>query len=179
MRLCKGLSCISHNWLKLIYNDRAIVKVLTFVKVRSFSRSKEELWLDEWSNPLAQEVSISRPQQFLENLQQPIGQDGYVYSAIVEPCAKRSCSRLYHDKIPTGFLAWKKGIKGYKPVLDGENPLSWDAGSLPCLDVIKEAVQNIDYIRLLSTLWGQESSKAGGTLDVRQDNVLFFKYLGK
>jgi len=98
---------------------------------------------------------------------------------MAEPFAERSCPRLYHDKIQTGFLAWKKRVKGYKPVLDGENPLSWDVDSLPCLDVIKKAVQTSDYLQLLSTLWGQESSKAGGALDVRQDNVLFFKYLGK
>jgi proteasome activator subunit 4 len=67
-----------------MYNDRAIVKVLTFVKIRSFSRSKEELWLDEWNNPLAQEVPISSPQQFLESLQQPIGQVGYVYATMAE-----------------------------------------------------------------------------------------------
>ncbi|KAF8971500.1 armadillo-type protein [Flammula alnicola] len=142
--------------------QRAIVKVLTFVKIRSFSQSKEQLWLDEWSNPLAREIAIGDPNEFLQSLQLPLASDG-----------------LYYDKIRTGFLTWTKYTKGYRPVSNGENPLIWEADSISCLNAIKESVTKEGYIQLLSTLWGQESGKTGSTLDVRTDNVLFFKYLAK
>lgn len=61
---------------------------------------------------------------------------------------------------------------------DGDNALSWEARSLDALAAIKEGVRKEGYIEQLSVLWGQESSKEGGSLDFRSDNVLFFKFLG-
>ncbi|KDR84826.1 hypothetical protein GALMADRAFT_233236 [Galerina marginata CBS 339.88] len=142
--------------------QRAIVKLLSFVKIRSFSRSAEDLWLDEWRNPLAWEVNVDNPEEFLQNLQKPLSSDGF-----------------YFDKINTGFLTWTTKVKGYKPVKEGDGPPSWEADSIPCLNAVKEAVGKEGYIQQLSTLWGQESSKTGGSLDLRPDNALFFKYLAK
>ena len=87
-------------------------------------------------------------------------------------------SSLYFDKIRTGFLTWSKTIKGYRPVSDGESPIVWEASSVPCLNAIKQTIIKEDYIHQLSALWAQESGKGGTSLDVRQDNVLFFKYIG-
>lgn len=87
-------------------------------------------------------------------------------------------SSLYFDKIRTGFLTWSKTIKGYRPVADGESPIAWERGSIPCLNAIKQKIAKDDYIHQLSALWAQESGKGGTSLDVRQDNVLFFKYIG-
>jgi proteasome activator subunit 4 len=36
-----------------------------------------------------------------------------------------------------------------------------------------------DYFKQLALLWGQETSKNGGALEVRPENVAFFKSLGK
>ncbi|KAF8807254.1 hypothetical protein BYT27DRAFT_7189352 [Phlegmacium glaucopus] len=142
--------------------QRALIKLLSFVKIRTFARSREELWLDEWKNPLARDVEIGDPTRFLESLQRPLAHDG-----------------CYLDKIPTGFLTWSQSIKGYKPVLNDETRLSWEPESLPCLEAIREGVSKEGYIDQLSSLWSQESSKVGNTLDVRADNPLFFKYLSK
>lgn len=87
--------------------------------------------------------------------------------------------RYYYDKINTGFLTWTKKIKGYLPVNNGDQPLSWEAESLPCLTAIQDAVTKEGYIKTLSTLWSQESGKEGSNLEFRSDNALFFKYLGK
>lgn len=85
--------------------------------------------------------------------------------------------RCYLDKIHTGFLTWSQSIKGYKPVLNDKSRLSWERQSLACLEVIKEGINKEGYIHQLSSLWSQESSKAGNTLDLRPDNPLFFKYM--
>lgn len=159
--------------------QRGIVKLLAFVKMRTFARSGEELWLDEWKNPLAREVKIGDPNKFLENLQRPLKHDGYAFFSFLlfSEISKKALASCYFDKITTGFLTWSRTIKGYEPVLDDENSFLWEAESLPCLDVIREGISEEGYIDQLSSLWSQECSK-GNTLDVRTDNSLFFKYLG-
>lgn len=122
--------------------------------------------MDEWKNPLARDVEIGDPKRFLASLQSPLTHDG-----------------CYLDKIPTGFLTWSPSIKGYKPVLDDKGYFSWDPESLPCLNAVREGIKKEGYINKLATLWSQESSRDGKdgstsyTLDVRSDNLLFFKYL--
>lgn len=49
--------------------SRALRKLLSHVKVRTYSKTKEELWLGEWRNPLAEEVAVVEPETFLERLQ--------------------------------------------------------------------------------------------------------------
>ncbi|KAF9474298.1 hypothetical protein BDN70DRAFT_884955 [Pholiota conissans] len=143
--------------------QRGIIKILTFVKIRSFSQSKEQLWLDEWNNPLAHEIVISDPNEFIASLNQPV----------------TTVDGLYHDKIRTGFLTWTKTVKGYRPVFDGETPQIWESDAIPCLNAIKHSLQKDGYIQQLSTLWGQESNKSGSTMEVRGENILFFKYLAR
>jgi len=40
--------------------------------MRTFSISGEELWRDEWSNPLTEDITISDPEHFLRNLEQSL-----------------------------------------------------------------------------------------------------------
>ena len=145
----------------------------------------EELWLDEWKNPLARDVEIGDPNKFLAGLQSPLTHDGYAcfFLCLAEISEQKKITRCYLDKIPTGFLTWSPAIKGYKPLLNDESYFSWEPESLPCLNAIKEGISKEGYINKLATLWSQESNKDGKdnnitfTLDLRSDNPLFFKYL--
>ena len=163
--------------------QRGIVKLLAFIKIRTFARSREELWLDEWKNPLARDVEIGDPNKFLASLQCPLTHDGYVSFFCLAEISKKKFTRCYLDKIHTGFLTWSPSIKGYRPVLNDESYLSWEPESLPCLNAIREGISKEGYINQLAILWSQESGKDGKdgnntyTLDVRSDNPLFFKYL--
>lgn len=56
----------------LTYPYRAITKLTAHVKLRTYSRSFEDLWLDEWTNPLARRIKVSDPSSFLSGLAQPI-----------------------------------------------------------------------------------------------------------
>lgn len=47
----------------------ALRKLLSHVKFRTYSKTKEELWLEEWHNPIAEEVEITNPETFLKKLQ--------------------------------------------------------------------------------------------------------------
>lgn len=144
--------------------QKAVIKVLTYAKIRTYAKSAEELWLEEWTNPLQQQVPIGNPTKFLESLQHPNKpmQGGY-----------------YIDKIQTGFLAWTPSIKGYRPVLDHTAPTAWDPSSAASLQSIHKIVGHRDYFKQLALLWGQETSKNGGALEVRPENVAFFKSLAK
>lgn len=65
---------------KMINFVRAVIKVLTFVKIRTYAKSAEELWLEEWGNPLQQQVPIENPTEFLDSLQRP--NEGQVFSLL-------------------------------------------------------------------------------------------------
>lgn len=82
--------------------QRGIVKLLTFVKIRTFARSSEELWLDEWKNPLARDVEIGDPNKFLESLQSPLAHDGYALLCFV--CADISKTNYSQAAILIRFL---------------------------------------------------------------------------
>jgi len=43
--------------------------VLINIKRRTFSKTNEELWFEEWRNDLAKEIEIGDPQTFMNKLQ--------------------------------------------------------------------------------------------------------------
>jgi proteasome activator subunit 4 len=59
-------------WHRLLPIYRAMVKLLAFTKIRTYAKSAEELWLDEWNNPLQRQLHVSDPSTFLKNLEIPI-----------------------------------------------------------------------------------------------------------
>jgi proteasome activator subunit 4 len=54
---------------------RAVVKLLEFVKMRTYSSSGEELWRETWKNPLEEELRITNPEAFLQSLHQAVEPD--------------------------------------------------------------------------------------------------------
>lgn len=141
--------------------QKALVKILAFVAIRTYSRSRDELWREEWCNPLEIEVEVTSPRTFMEQFDQPIGPDS-----------------LYVDKITTGFISWTPIIKAYK-VVGSSSGILWDPESQPCLDVIRDVITKADYFSALFGLWGQESGKSGGTVELRKDNIAYIKSLVK
>jgi proteasome activator subunit 4 len=49
-----------------------MTKLLYFVKVRTYSKSGDEMWFDEWRNPLEQQVHITNPDAFMNDLHKAI-----------------------------------------------------------------------------------------------------------
>ncbi|KAG6897909.1 hypothetical protein C0992_009061 [Termitomyces sp. T32_za158] len=148
--------------LYLLWNKgTAVVKVLTLIKFRSYSKSREELWLDEWRNPLAQDVEITNSENFMLGFDESLDFTG----------------GLYVDKIRTGFLAWTSTIKAYRAV-EASSGIEFEPESQACLTVIRDIIMNSDYYAKLFLLWMQESGKSGGTIELRKENILFIKSLG-
>lgn len=143
--------------------QKAVVKLLFFVKIRTYAKSMEEMWLDEWRNPLQKDVLITHPDTFLHSLQQTVD---------------ATSNGHYIDKIRTGFLAWTPSIKAYS-IIKHPSDVVWEANSQECLRVIVENVTSNDYFKKLSLLWSQESSKTSGKLDLRSENMAYIKSLAK
>ncbi|KAJ7462735.1 armadillo-type protein [Mycena galericulata] len=141
----------------------AIVRLTSFIKMRTYSKSSEELWLDEWSHPLEKVVHVKDPSAFLKSLESPVDD--------TEQAA-------YVDKINTGFLLWAPSVKGYKRTKGDTSAVSWESPSQPSLRAISELMLKDEYFQKLATLWSQETGKSGN-VDLRGDNVAYIKTLAK
>ncbi|OBZ79732.1 Proteasome activator complex subunit 4A [Grifola frondosa] len=146
--------------------QKAVVKICSHIKIRTFSQSSEQLWLDEWSSPLRVDIDIADHAQFLRDLANPAQSQGRLDDVFV-------------DKIETGFIAWTSTVKGYRAVPAGLSPFSWEVASRPALKAMSDVMNHDNFFTFLALLWGQESSKSGGTPELRAENVIFFKSLAK
>ncbi|KAF7784715.1 hypothetical protein Agabi119p4_880 [Agaricus bisporus var. burnettii] len=144
--------------------QKALRKLLYQIKCRTYSKTKEELWFEEWRNPIAQEVKITDPEAFLNGLQLT----GQV-----------SENDFYFDKVPTGFLVWSKTIKGCKPVVGNLPPFVWELESQPTLDILEASLLQPDFFKKIISLWSQETGRGAGNLDVRTENIWLMKYMSK
>ncbi|KZT23745.1 hypothetical protein NEOLEDRAFT_1135845 [Neolentinus lepideus HHB14362 ss-1] len=145
------------------YSQRAVVKLCTFIKMRTYAKTSEELWLEQWRSPLQRRISVGI--QNLQSLQYPPSPGG----------GQRD---MYVDKIETGFLAWTSDLKAYLPATEASSLPEWEPHSKPALEVMDHAANDV-YFEKLAQLWGQESNKNGGTTDLRSDNAVFAKTLAK
>ncbi|KAH7883839.1 hypothetical protein F5I97DRAFT_1969128 [Phlebopus sp. FC_14] len=140
--------------------QQGIVIESLFVKMRSYAKSDNELWLCEWRSPLVTQVCVGDPSAFLSRLQQPV----------------QGPNDFYVDKLNTGFLTWTETVGAYVP--PPEKPVGWDPSSAEGLKVVREHI-NKDYYAKLATLWSQETNNTAGARELRSENVLFVKSLAK
>lgn len=52
------------------------MKLLALVKIRSFSRDEDELWLNEWRHPLRREIEVKNSKDLLSYLESPFANEG-------------------------------------------------------------------------------------------------------
>ncbi|KAG6381418.1 armadillo-type protein [Boletus reticuloceps] len=141
--------------------QQGIVRESLFIKMRTYAKNDEELWLCQWRNPLSREIAISDHTQFLNTLHNPV----------VGP------DNSFIDKLETGFLTWTTTIRGYT-MPDSAQPTMWDASSAESLAIINEHTSK-DYYSKLVALWSQETDNTTGVSDLRPENVLFIKSIAK
>lgn len=143
--------------------SRALIKLTSHIKIRTYSKSSEELWFDEWRNPLSIDVAVQDSSTFVSRLRQPVKHD--------DP------ESFYVDKLTTGFLVWGDKVKAYRPVGPGSSPFTWESPSQDLLQSIRVVVTSGTFFGQLAVLLGQESSKNPTTLKLRSENVSFVKSL--
>ncbi|KAF8587289.1 ARM repeat-containing protein [Ramaria rubella] len=147
------------------YSLRAIVKILRTIKIRTWSESAEELWLDKWRNPVSVVIPLTDPDSFMHNMSRPLSETAHGY---------------FVDKLPTGFMVWADRVKGYMPPDEMNSPFSWDPSCALALETIRKAIDEESWLPKLALLWAQESNGAANvTTDVRSDHIAFIKSLFK
>lgn len=144
--------------------QKGLVKLLGIIKMRTYSHTSTDLWLDEWRSPVAKYVSIKNDAQFHDYISKvPSIED----------------EAFYVDKPYSGFLTWAPQTKAYIPVPSGDPQISWESDSKEALDAIGEVIAEADYFEKLMALWGQESSRNMTSPELRADNVTFIKSIAK
>ena len=48
----------------LSYSHRGVIKLMNMIKMRTYSRSSNDLWLEEWRSPIAKYVPITSDPDF-------------------------------------------------------------------------------------------------------------------
>ncbi|TCD70651.1 hypothetical protein EIP91_002372 [Steccherinum ochraceum] len=143
--------------------QKAVVRLTALVKIRTYSKSSDDLWLDEWKSPLRRDIpALDSPES---------------YAKLIRP-AGPSEEPIYVDKLTSGFLAWGPTIKTYTAVAS-ESLLHWEEESQPALRAIKESLGSGEFYSKLSSLLGQESSRNPTVLELRGEHVMFMKSLAK
>ncbi|KAI0094551.1 ARM repeat-containing protein [Irpex rosettiformis] len=143
---------------------KAIVKITWHIKCRTFSKNSEDLWREEWKNPLAIDVLVKEPAVFLQQITTPIG---------------RVDNNFYVDKLSTGFLVWAPSVKAYRLPPTKQPAVQWEDVSQPALQAIQEVFSADGYFSQLAQLFGQESNKESNRLTLRSENAIFIKSIAK
>lgn len=149
------------------YSQRGLVRLLHVVKIRTYgSSSAEELWYDEWRNPLSFYTPVKDGEAFLKSLEH-----------VAAP--KNAPEPFYVDKLVTGFLAWSKDVSAYRIPPESGPVFSWETASLPALKAIHDGISQDRWFEKLAALYGQESNRASSNGDLRAENISFIKSLVK
>jgi proteasome activator subunit 4 len=104
---------------------------------------------------------VSEPDAFLSSLQSPVNANTYLV-----------------DKMGTGFVAWTSEVKAYTPARQ-DAVLQWEDESRPALEAMSQVMAEAEFFATLTQLWSQESSRNGGSTEIRGDNVTFMKSLSE
>lgn len=57
---------------------RGLVRLFGFIKIRTYAKSDDELWRDEWHNPLERQLSVTA--DVARDLKKPFG-DAYMWGS--------------------------------------------------------------------------------------------------
>ncbi|TFK23084.1 ARM repeat-containing protein [Coprinopsis marcescibilis] len=142
---------------------KALSRAFYDVKIRTYSKTKDERWSESWSSPYKRTIDVDNPTIIIDKLRSPV---------------TSSSSEFFIDKIPTGFLSWAKTLVVYN-LPDNVPNFEWDAASSEALETIRAMVSEPEYFNQLAGLWCQESEKNLSSLDLRADNVFYIKSLIK
>ncbi|EIW86450.1 hypothetical protein CONPUDRAFT_78796 [Coniophora puteana RWD-64-598 SS2] len=142
---------------------KAITKLTAHIKVRSYAKSDQELWLCEWKSPWARHIPVSNPSEFLESLHHPVEQ-----------------TKFYVDKIITGFLLWAPSIKVYTIEDANATHIELEDQSKSALSSMKSMLTSAYWSQLLS-LWTQEttSSRSSDSDTLRREHCRYIVVLSK
>ncbi|KAH9487110.1 Proteasome activator complex subunit 4 [Psilocybe cubensis] len=142
------------------YAQRAVMKSIQGIKLRTFCTDPIDLILGRNHNPLKRSLKINASatttQDFLNNFKVPVD----IHQADRTP--------LFFDKTPPGWLVWDKTISLYilpRPSKSTFQP--WEAGSADAIQAVREMVLRKEYWEDVAIYYSEENHET----TITQDNV--------
>lgn len=153
--------CDDHPTMRY-YAQRAVMKSLRFIKLRTYCNNPTDLALSKNSNPLRRQVPFQHTHESISN----------ILESYRGPPAETDCRPHLLDKNPPGWIACGNKIDFYMPADDRKSTfLPWEASSEPAVEIIQSIVLSDDFWEKLSGHYSEENHED----TVTQDNVSFIK----
>ncbi|KAA1468544.1 hypothetical protein DENSPDRAFT_833875 [Dentipellis sp. KUC8613] len=133
------------------YAQRAIMKALRYMKLRTFSRDAVDLLLERNRNPLKTQVEVNTPTheftaKFLQSFKEPLD----LTTAPHKP--------TFSDKLATGWVAWSPSKTMYIPPYPTKPSLRpWDPSSQEAIEEVRKFAMDEEYWKDLSVHFSSET----------------------
>ncbi|EDR15426.1 uncharacterized protein LACBIDRAFT_301740 [Laccaria bicolor S238N-H82] len=142
------------------YAQRAVMKSLRNIKLRTYCSGPLELAVAHCQNPLKRNIAIRPTQQlteqFLHRFGTPIN------------WAEKGETQVFFDKNPPGWLAWPNSIcVDILPDAVASTFSPWESASADAIEVVRELVTDPTYWETVSTYYSEENHET----TIVQDNV--------
>ncbi|KAI0050704.1 hypothetical protein FA95DRAFT_1581074 [Auriscalpium vulgare] len=134
------------------YSQRAVMKALRFIKLRTYTNGIDDLILEKNRNPLKRKIPIEHPSheitvQILNRYREPID----MLAGGDEP--------VYIDEISSGWVAWADSLSAsIRPDVSKATFKPWDPASEEAEATIREYANDKKYWKELSTHFSSETN---------------------
>ncbi|KAI0322289.1 hypothetical protein OF83DRAFT_1094493 [Amylostereum chailletii] len=133
------------------YSQRAIMKIMRFIKLRTFSQGPVDLIMEKNNNPMKKKLRIDNPsskwtQEFLYNFRKPLDPITAGDEAVII------------DNISTGWVAWRECITAYRfphPTKPSLKP--WDSECEEAIAAVREVALDPKFWKELSVHFSAEN----------------------
>ncbi|KAI9462361.1 hypothetical protein BJY52DRAFT_1221991 [Lactarius psammicola] len=151
------------------YSQRAVMKAIRYIKLRTFAQGPIDLIFERNNNPLKQSMAIGEPSHdFTRNL---LAQ----FQAPVD-LLKTGSNTLLIEDISSGWLAWQDSIVAYAcPHVSKSSLIPWDPESEPAISVVRDAAKDPSFWKNLSIHFSSETHSEV----VSSDNVASVKSIAQ
>ncbi|KAH8120571.1 ARM repeat-containing protein [Phellopilus nigrolimitatus] len=143
------------------YAQRAVMKSLRYVKLRTFSKSPEDIAMERNHNPLRVRFELKNLNnefnaRYLEGFKQKLNTE----KAFLEP--------ILQDKANVGWLAWPEHVELYLAAPPGKSCFKpWEPASQEMVAAVREVVLNEKFWKSLSGRFAEENHATV----ITQDNI--------
>ncbi|CAO1628827.1 unnamed protein product [Parajaminaea phylloscopi] len=131
------------------YATGALTKILFFAKVRTLSKSPEDLVFGKTTNPLKVKGSAD-----VAGFQ---GEDSTPFGCFMRPLVPGQTRLL--DRSALGWLAWGSNDLYYQLPDRTEPPWQWEEASRPALDALWQSFKSSDWWDKQLEVWAQEKQR--------------------
>jgi proteasome activator subunit 4 len=142
------------------YGQRAIMKSLRYIKLRTLCKTPAELATASFENPLKRTLPVEVTNDSITRLLAEFRQPVDLQNVTQEP--------LLYDKRPPAWLAWDSTITLYKLPDDTKSTFGpWDETAQDAVNMLRQTVMQESFWDKLSTYYSEENNESS----IIQDDV--------